>query len=90
MVAHHLADRAQLALVAVTLAQQPRDRVAAPIAERREIHGDEREPIEVAGNRSRFLMAVEPHPEPTGAEQQDFAPLEPERERHDDIARRRD
>src|SRR6185436_5787163 len=37
VVPRHFADRAQLALVAVTFAQQAPDRVAAPVAELREI-----------------------------------------------------
>src|SRR5690348_12719760 len=44
-VARDLPYRAQLAPVAVALAQQARDRIAAPVAELREIHLDARHAV---------------------------------------------
>jgi hypothetical protein len=86
VVARDMADRAQLALVVKALAQQPRYREAAPVLELREIDGDDREAADVAGDGLRRFVAVQPDAEPAGPVEELAAPLEPERERHDDVA----
>src|SRR5205814_3509058 len=85
-VAGDLADRAQLARVAVALAQQARDRVAAPVAELREIDRDDLEAREVGRDRGRILVAVEPYAQTAGEREQVRTPLGPEPERNDDVA----
>src|SRR5205814_727248 len=60
MVAHHLAYGPQLALVAVTLAQQRRDRITAAVAKLREIHFDARDAAEPIRDRRRIVGRLEP------------------------------
>ena len=58
MVARDLADRAQLALESVALAQQPRDRIAAAVGEAREVYRHDLEQGQVCGDGRGVLVAV--------------------------------
>ncbi len=89
MVVQDIADCAQLALEAVALAQKPRNRVAAAVAELGEVHGDEREALHVSGERFRPFVGIEPYAELAGVSKEILAAREPKRERNDDIAARR-
>src|SRR3546814_14171710 len=57
LVAQPVADRAQLALEAVALAQQARLGIGTAVAEARELKGDEREVAEILGDAGRQLIA---------------------------------
>jgi hypothetical protein len=63
LVAQHVANRAQLAAVAVALAQQARGGVAAAVAEFGEVHSDDGEIVEVVGDRLRSRVGGEPYAE---------------------------
>ena len=78
LVAEHVADRAQLALPAVALTQQPPGRIPAAVSELREIDRNDAEQLQVLGDRGRLLVAVQPDPEPAGARRQLLAPLLPQ------------
>src|SRR5262245_59974212 len=88
LVPEYVADRAQLTLPAVALAQQPRGGKAAPVAELRKIHCHHLEMAKVARDQTRFLVAIEPHPDAPRPGQQCLAPALPQGERNDDVARR--
>src|SRR5262245_32361822 len=90
LVAQHVADRAQLAFVPVAVAQQPPGREAAAVAEFREVHGDEREVLEVRRDRFRPFVGGEPHADRLAAVEQVLAAQAPERERDDQPARGRE
>ena len=60
VVARHLADRAQLALVAVALAQQAGNREAAAVAELREVDFYARRAGKPARHRRRIVGRLEP------------------------------
>src|SRR6267378_1093110 len=59
VVAPDLAHRAQLALVAVALAQQPRDRKPPAVAELGEVHFDTRDALEPVRDRCRIVGRLE-------------------------------
>src|SRR5262245_8129336 len=88
LVPEYVADSAQLTLPAVALAQQSRGGKAASVAELRKIHGHHLEMAKVARDQTRFLVAVEPHPDATRPGEQRLALVLPQRERNDDVARR--
>ncbi len=90
MIVQDVADRAQLALVAVAFAQKARDGVAAAVAELGEVHRDERKALHLAGERFRPFVGVDPHAELAGVGEKVFAARQPKGERDDDVAARRD
>src|SRR5438874_13783355 len=59
VIARNVAHRAQLALVAVALAQQPADREAAAVAELREMHLHPRHARQASGHRRRVVARLE-------------------------------
>ena len=69
LVAQDVADRAQLAAIAVALAQQARGRIAAAVGELREVDGDHRQRADVAGERRRIVGRREPHADVAAREQ---------------------
>src|SRR5713101_1471638 len=85
MIVEHVADRAQLSLEAVALAQKARDRIAAAVAELGEVHGDDREAPDLARDGFGSFVRVEPYPDPSRKLRQILATREPQRERDDHI-----
>src|SRR5712692_2377178 len=65
MIVEHVADRAQLALETVALAQKARNRIAAAVAELGEVHCDDRESPHLARDGFGTFVRVEPHADPS-------------------------
>ena len=84
LVAQHLADRAQLAPVAVAGAQQGGGGVAAAVGELGEVQSDDLQQREVVGERGDVLARGQPHPQLAAAcaRQQLVAARLPHGERH--------
>ncbi len=89
LVAQHLPDRAQLALVAVALAQQARIAIGAAVGEFGKFERDQREAGDVAGDRGGMLPGLELDADRRAARQKLVLLALPPLETDDDGAGRR-
>ena len=89
LVAQYIADGAQLAGVAIAIAQRVGDRIAAPVLEGREIHCDQLQMLDIVGQLGRVFMAVQPHTQFALVAGEGVALRQPDFQRHDQLRRDR-